>query len=839
LLRRRGNTWHFQPVGPPGLVWIDGRPIDHHRPLPFGVPFRVGDDWLTLRSAVNATNDWGSFNAPIPVEAAGFTADEPIPFEPVESIAPELTSDPAGPDPSRARPSSTADDNEERLRRWQARLEQRERWLKDRQDERRWEARWKSAGESIRARSTSTPTTAPSAPRSTPPPAAPPRPNPRPTQTPPVARIIEPRPAEPLRRVAEPPRTEPPRVPVRPLAEVDSPSRNPVEAPRVRVVIKPSRRAISPPPATLSKLVVTPVPIPSTRSIVTLAPTPVDWSSARAVPVEEASPTPAVTAVEVPVQESESPGSSTGPIAEASATLAEVIEPDAARLVETVPCPVEDSGPIASEPLISSFESAIEDEPIPAEPEIVAHSTATSVIESSSWISELPATPAISTWDNEAIPSPVAPTSIPREVATPRWPEPANREALPGTGLSKATWPSAKAIFAAQGNRPHRVQEAARPARRKSVEPVPTDVLGPAQWSISLWIGWFPVLAFTLLFGSAGLALAYEWTIEANQANVAIKLALRPEGAPGSSIDVTAIPKGGWWLSNASHLSAWAVALERSGNGEDHSEDVRSLVNAARNASQLSARSRFLVESHEAPDEPGAAVDHSHLGRTRDVVTLASTGRWLRSVGKSASSLRAYRAAMEIASKAGRENLDPPGFDESPQFRRYALPRESLLRLVVLDMVAAGGWTTEQWTEALPPTATASLVAARVLADSQKRGEADRLADLAIRQAETNPPPGFDAAEHRAAGAEALAYRGRWTDSAEQYRLAIDQVDDDATRRMWWLNLAEIAQRVGDDSGRARAIEAAKAPDSVDEITRRAQRYQQGLPGLASSSPRR
>ena len=34
-----------------------------------GVPFRVGDHWLTLRSAENAFNDYGSFASPITVES--------------------------------------------------------------------------------------------------------------------------------------------------------------------------------------------------------------------------------------------------------------------------------------------------------------------------------------------------------------------------------------------------------------------------------------------------------------------------------------------------------------------------------------------------------------------------------------------------------------------------------------------------------------------------------------------------------------------------------------------------------------------------------------------------
>ena len=121
----------------------------------------------------------------------------------------------------------------------------------------------------------------------------------------------------------------------------------------------------------------------------------------------------------------------------------------------------------------------------------------------------------------------------------------------------------------------------------------------------------------------------------------------------------------------------------------------------------------------------------------------------------------------------------------------------------------------------------------------QKRADADRLADLAIRQSEEPTPAGYDPAEDRAAGAEALAYRGRWPDAATQYRLAIDLAEDDATRRMWWLNLAEVALRANDDAGRERAIEAAKSPTTVDEITRRALQYQQSQTGLGSARPSR
>src|SRR4051794_27514907 len=139
LLRRRGNNWHFQPVGPPGHVWIDGRPADHQRPLPIGASLRVGDHWLTLRTATHPPEVPGSFSTPITVEPR--TADDlaPIPSPEREAEAEEALKVAPPPADDRPRTTTTTAEDEDRLRRWQTRLEQRERWLKTRQDERTWE----------------------------------------------------------------------------------------------------------------------------------------------------------------------------------------------------------------------------------------------------------------------------------------------------------------------------------------------------------------------------------------------------------------------------------------------------------------------------------------------------------------------------------------------------------------------------------------------------------------------------------------------------------------------------------------------------------------------------
>jgi hypothetical protein len=867
ILRQRGNTWHYQPVGPSGRVWIDGRPAEDPRTVAQGVPFRVGDHWLTLRSAKNAFNDWVSFDDPVPVVPDPSNASETVLNSKSE---PEAASNRE----ERPRSAPTPDENEERLRRWQARLEQRERWLKDRQDERRWEARWKSAGESIRARSGSStrPAATPGAKAPSPPvppsrPTPKPTPTPRPLLTPPVSRIIEPRPTEPIRRVADPSvRAATPRPTIRPLPEPSAILRRPVDPPTVRVPIKPTIRVVPPSP---------PSPPSISRGMVTLPSTTVDWSDVRIAPVEVAIP--------LPVKRESSPSVSgpittTGPISvtvplsppsverEAPTSFFETVEiEDIEKILASespapveqlssfleVPGPIADVAPEVLESIVTETiePRTIETEAFPIEASSTEMATPTLVpsglIEPSSWVDELPeeeeeeqeleASPPLV----EVLPTPVEREPAGQDFTPSRWTEPPIIERPVESGLPKSDYPSARAIFAAQGRRPQPAPAPSSPSRRRPLGPTPTDILAPEQWTMSLWIGWLPSLAATLFLGTFGLSLAYEWMVDAGGSNVGLKLALRPDLPTSPLIDPTLIPRGGWWFSTASHMATWAVVLERANDGGDHSEDVRSLIAAAREASPLAARARFNVEAPEGAAGTVAPNDFSEIGRTRDVVSLMSTARRLREAGKVEASIRAYRSAMEIALTAGREGLEPPAFDETNQVRRYALPHEALFSLVVRNMAERGEWSFEQWTSALPPSAVASWVGSKVLARMQKKTEADGLADLAIRQADLTPPAGYDPVEHRAAVAEALAYRGRWTDASEQYRQAIDQVDNDAIRRAWWLNLSELAHRMSDTAAQARAIEAAQSPDTVDEITQRARKYQENLSPVYSPGPRR
>jgi hypothetical protein len=113
------------------------------------------------------------------------------------------------------------------------------------------------------------------------------------------------------------------------------------------------------------------------------------------------------------------------------------------------------------------------------------------------------------------------------------------------------------------------------------------------------------------------------------------------------------------------------------------------------------------------------------------------------------------------------------------------------------------------------------LVAVRVL---RERGSLDGEAALDVLLAQTATPSALTpiGAVEIAAGAEALAFKGRWQEAAQRYRQAIDLMPESTIRRSWWMNVAEIELRLNDETQRQRALEAARGSDTNDEITRRA-----------------
>jgi predicted negative regulator of RcsB-dependent stress response len=336
------------------------------------------------------------------------------------------------------------------------------------------------------------------------------------------------------------------------------------------------------------------------------------------------------------------------------------------------------------------------------------------------------------------------------------------------------------------------------------------------------------------------LALAVAWAQDDRAAGlVANHLALGK--AKGKPLPETVVPptQPSWWNTTSGNLGRWALERARAPSEPGLAEEVRALLDAATSIAPLDAVARLALARPGAGDEGAAPLDRS-LGLSRDVVALAWSGRQLLAAGKKAAALKAYREAMEMASRAELSRLAPPEFlDDSPT-RRYALPYEDLLGMVVRDLVERTDWRFADWSEALPRFGVAPLVAARMLRDRSGL-DADAALDAVLADGEAPLPEGLPIAVHLAAQGEALALKSRWSEAEERYRKAIDLMPDDRVRRSWSFNLADLALRLGDEPKRLKALEMARGADSKDEITRRAFETlrETGVRSLTAGAPSR
>ena len=395
---------------------------------------------------------------------------------------------------------------------------------------------------------------------------------------------------------------------------------------------------------------------------------------------------------------------------------------------------------------------------------------------------------------------------------------------------SSQDWPSVSDIFI---NRPPSREEPAagrvksRRAAAVHSRPEPTLCREPAQWSIPVWLGWFPATAASLFFVAALVGLNWYWTIDNYQVGM---VARRLDPKSGLTTPLPEEIEPGpvqWWRTSANHLLTWARYLDRAENDPAKQAESRELLVKASEISPLSPTVRHAAAiAASDPTQADRFALAKAVGQSRDILTLTHAGGQLLKAGKQDSARDAYRMALEMACKTGVDQPISPVLDGAQI--RYSLPTEDLLVPVIRDMVSQKNWGFADWQAAIPRRTVAPLVAARVLQEMRHRdakaalelARSDAISETLIAGA--NRAENTVSAVLLAAEAEALAMDDKLKESLECYRAAIERMPIDRVARSWWLNLAEIARRLNHDSDRRKALELAKCDDPKDEITAQA-----------------
>ena len=751
LLRRRGKTWHVQPIGPADLVSIEGSAIDHIRPLPAGVPLRVGSFRLLIKQEGEEY-----FREPIEV---GGTSD----FQSWDSHSNPIL-DPTTPHHRRTNGPAEAASGAEHLRSWQGRIELRERWLQTQQEKKKWEARWRAAGEGLRARV--------SPPRS---PVSPPQPR----------RVELDSQEEPRREISQ---------------RVSSSFMN------EGLTLLQSYSGTTNIPSR-SSLGDSTSPIPATGSG---SPSMALLPEVRSLSMTENAERTETESFHECDRETALPRARglDGP-ADGSSTALRILSETGRRLND----PPRGSPAGCEDLLPRQSASCPKKEDLSGE-----------VMNAGTWSHFFDPPPVDASWHSDAILSETIPTRDSNHRSAPNRSAPIN--GLPPSPHSpsishrvRADYPDAVTIFAAQGRR-----DVAQPSStgtnrgRGAGFPVPTEPLEPDVWTLPTWVVLPPTSVVAVGVIGIGLLLAMTWTIDNQSAGLAIRAALRAEDGKPVPLDPTERVDTRWWKTTAVHLSLWSAAIERSPEAASRSDEVREAIDSAHRAAPLEVAARYALAQPIAGD--GTSTD-AVVGLSRDVASLTLTGRMLIRSGRIEPALRAYRRALELAIETGAVWLDPPTFDEDPAIRRFRLPHEQIVGIVIRDMVSSRDWSFAEWSVALPANSVVRLAAGRILREKSSP-DAARAFGLALADDVAIPEATDPAAEHYAAQAEALVLTEKRDAAADRYRKAIAMTSDDGNRRRWRLALAEILAPLGDTTERADLLQAAIGDNPADEVGKKA-----------------
>ena len=748
-LYRRGRSWHIVPLAKKSTIRIGGRPVDAACPLPFDVPFRVGDHCLTLRQDRATEPDWDMYSGPVPasLDRPSFPREtKPRGFEYAGRLDPHAGSQPIadtaldlGP---RAHGASKGLDSSNEHKKTVS--------LRD-----RWESRWRAAGAELNARRQSS--------------AIPSQP-----QRPPFHTGFESVPLkEPRVPQAEPgarPRFEPPT--------------RPISAPPGVAKIEPERAIPVPEPEAaqstrqdlLGDRIAQDDWLEPLRDLARKADS-VDCHA------DASSPHPAESAVSPPAGDESirtatllKVDPTTDGVGERGAELVDecspMSEPEGLASIdgvgethrhshsETAAFDPPHTGSPSPAPTIAGLAAATALDPHDIAPETPGRQTDLTPNQPGDEL-RTPGSAHTRHATSRSRPrakgrSAASPRDrdgeAPRSITVDR-PEP--EVAAKGTSL-----PSAQDILAIHRTVP-RQQPTRSEERRQQPHAGPTLAREPAQWLLPVWLAG-PAAAFALTLGLAGCTLSWWWALDSYSASVMIgRLMSVDRMAQRAPLpDSIAPPQGTWIRSTAQHLAHWGILVSQIDAVNDPSaRDARGPLSRALHVSPLNPTARLALAQCDHADN-GATISARGLGLSRDVVSLSWCARRLLTSGNKDDARKLYATALRLATLDDPSSAVVPRFSDDPAVPRYLLPGEEQVRDIVNELLSNKEWTFHEWKAALPSTPTASLAAARLL---RERGssEAETLLESVVDERQPLEGVNPHAALALAARAEAFALKSR------------------------------------------------------------------------------
>ncbi len=390
--------------------------------------------------------------------------------------------------------------------------------------------------------------------------------------------------------------------------------------------------------------------------------------------------------------------------------------------------------------------------------------------------------------------------------------------------------PSAKDILASHEAR-RKTHPVTAPAKQ-SVSPLaPTLPRPPDQWALPAWVAGPPVAAVVLVVGLASGILSWWWAGDSYAAAlISERLIVADSTGRRMPLPETVRPPGGSWIrSTAEHLARWAIFMSFVEPGQDPLPgEVAALSSRALEVSPLNPTARLTLAQLGQAGSDGA-ISPTGLGLSRDAASLTWCARRLLAAGNKQEALQMYVSALVVLTPAEPFRAAIPRFSDDPNVPRYLLPGEERQREILRELVANESAFPE-WSTAIPKNVATSLAVARLLKETNRR-EADALLDFvtgAPIPLERSTPA---SAVALAARAEAFAMKSRWKEAEQDYRLAIEAVNDEKIKRSWWFNLADIELRLNDETQWQSALRAAMAVSPSDEIAQHATSVQRARSG--------